>query len=391
MASTRLTPCAGMDQATEDAGLIRGGDNPAVFVRDAVNINVSMAGKLDIVPSGKQSTVTPYRWLWQSPLHKDVFGLLGEYWVIIDSRSWSHEVLASIGYGEICHTVLNNKVCVSGPNGIYVFDGQRVEPLTISTPPAPMVKTKSGGEGQQRSIAISWLRGSTESALSNYVVVDGASATITLPMVTDTTVTSVNIYATNPNGGDMQLAGTASVGQLEFKIDDNHKLGRSAIFSHLSPMPAGKYLSHWRGRLITAKANIIRFSEPLAYHLHDERHGFIQMPQRITFIQPVVDGLWVGQVDHVVFLMGTRPDDISVMNKSVAAPIPDSAILINSDVSGDLSNGGDAVVLWLSKNGYVAGTSSGQVIEYQPGRFNSISAKSGTTVRLGRRIVTSVN
>ena len=148
-------------------------------------------------------------------------------------------------------------------------------------------------------------------------------------MVTDPTVTGVNIYATNVGGTDMQLAGTVNRNTGSFSIADDHKLGMTAQFAHLSPMPTGKYLCYWNGRLITATANVIRFSEPLAYHLHDERHSFIQTSQRVTFIQPVSGGLWVGQSDHVVFIQGTQPDDMAIITKNTAPPIPNSAIQID--------------------------------------------------------------
>jgi hypothetical protein len=62
------------------------------------------------------------------------------------------------------------------------------------------------------------------------------------------------------------------------------KLGFEAQFENYSPMPVGKYFDYWNGRLLTADKNIIYFSEPLAYHLNDEKYGFVMLPQRITFI-----------------------------------------------------------------------------------------------------------
>ncbi|MGY2498914.1 hypothetical protein, partial [Klebsiella pneumoniae] len=94
------------------------------------------------------------------------------------------------------------------------------------------------------------------------------------------------------------------------------------------------YLKYWRGRLLIANGNVLRWSEALAYHLHDERHGFVQMPQRITFVQPVDGGIWVGQVDHVAFLAGAEPGALSLSRKASRAPIPGSAILVPAEVVG---------------------------------------------------------
>lgn len=391
MASQSFMPCFGIDNTSEDAAMVQGGREPFVYMRDAVNVNVTPAGKIEMIASGGKVTDSKFQNLWQSSLHKDVFAMLGTEWVKVNTGDWSYEVLADTGSSDVWYTVLNNQVVVAGKHGIYTYDGRTAQPLTIDAPPPPVVSGNKTDFGRSRSVAISWLRGDTESSLSDYVSAEGEAITVSLPLVTDPTVTAVNIYATNVGGTDMQLAGTVNHNTGSFNIAADHNLGMAAQFAYLSPMPTGKYLCYWRGRLITATANVIRFSEPLAYHLHDERHGFIQTSQRVTFIQPVAGGLWVGQVDHVIFIQGSQPDDMSIIIKSSAAPIPNSAIQIGSAEIGEIAEGGDTAVVWLASNGYVAGNSGGQIVEYQARRINNVSAQSGTTVRLARRLLTAVN
>lgn len=391
MPNQSFMPCFGIDNTSEDAAMVQGGKEPYVFVRDAVNVNVTPAGKVSMIASGGKVTDSKFQNLWQSPLHKDIFAILDGAWVKVNTHDWSYSTLADIGSSDLYHTVLNNMVVVAGKHGIYTYDGQTCQPLTISAPPPPIASGAPDDNNQSRSVAISWLRGSMESSLSDYVSAPGSAISVTLPLITDTTVTAVNIYSTTLGGTDMQLAGTVTNDGTSFSITKDHKLGMAAQFAHLSPMPTGKYLCYWRGRLITATANVIRFSEPLAYHLHDERHGFIQTSQRITFVQPVNGGLWVGQVDHVIFIEGTQLDDMNINIKSSAAPIPGSAIQVGSAEIGEIAEGGEQTVVWLAANGYVAGSSSGQIVEYQSKRINNVSANSGTTVRLARRLLTSVN
>ncbi len=391
MPSQSFMPCFGIDNTSEDAAMVQGGREPFVYMRDVVNANVTPAGKLDMIASGGKVTDNTYKHIWQSPLHKDVFAVLGDDLVKINTADWTHEAIATIGNGGIVvYEVLNNHVIAANNNGLFVYDGNTCQPLTIDRPPMPVAYGGIDRTKQTRSIAISWLRGSMESSLSDYVTA-GESTDVVLPMVFDPTITAVNIYATNLGGTDMQLAGTVSSSSTSYKIEADHALGMAAQFAHLSPMPTGKFLCYWRGRLITATANVIRFSEPLAYHLHDERHGFIQTSQRVTFIQPVENGLWVGQSDHVIFIQGSQPDDMTISIKSAQAPVPNSAIQIPSNDIGEAAEGGSLVTVWLASNGYVAGSSSGQIIEYQAGRISNISAQSGTTVRFDRRLVTAVN
>lgn len=390
MPNQSFMPCFGIDNTSEDAAMVQGGREPFVYMRDVVNANVTPAGKIDIITSGGKVTDSKFQNLWQSPLHKDIFAMLGSEWVKVDTNNWSYVTLADIGSSDMYYTVLNNMVVGAGKHGIYTYDGRIAQPLTIDAPPSPFLASAIADHTRTRSIAISWLRDDMESSLSSYVSM-GESGDITLPMVTDPTVTGVNIYATSVGGTDMQLAGTMDRAATNFAITKDHKLGMAAQFAHLSPMPTGKFLCYWRGRLITATANVIRFSEPLAYHLHDERHGFIQTSQRITFIQPVENGLWVGQSDHVIFIQGTQPDDMTISIKSAQTPVPNSAIQISSNDIGEAAEGGSLVTVWLASNGYVAGSSAGQIIEYQAGRISNISAQSGTTVRFDRRLVTAVN
>lgn len=389
MSNQSFMPCRGIDNISEDAAMVQGGKEPFVYMRDVVNANVTPAGKLDMIASGGKVTDSKYRSLWQSPLHKDVFAVLDDDLVKV-KPDWTHDYLMNVGGGHVAYEVLNNHVIVASKQGLFVYDGRTCQPLTIDRPPAPIAMGDTDSTQQTRSIAISWVRGSTESSLSDYVTA-GAEVDVVLPLVTDPTISSVNIYATNVGGTDMQLAGKASMVDINFIITADHNLGMAAQFAHLSPMPTGKYLCYWRGRLITATANVIRFSEPLAYHLHDERHGFIQTSQRITFVQPVNGGIWVGQVDHVIFIQGSQPDDMNITIKSSAAPIPDSAIQIISAEIGEVAEGGDQTIVWLAANGYVAGNSSGQIVEYQAGRIDNVTASSGTTVRLARRLLTAVN
>ena len=82
---------------------------------------------------------------------------------------------------------------------------------------------------------------------------------------------------------------------------------------------------------------------------------------------------------------------MSFQAKTAHAPVPDSAIEIdNNDIGSDISQGGNTTALWLAENGYILGTSSGQIIELQAGILKGVTAKSGRSVRLGRRVTTIV-
>lgn len=395
MPDISLMPLSGMNTEAEDADLHRDGERPRHYLRDAVNMNLTPAGKAEMRPGVRRVTVQPIRNLWQSPLHGDTFATLGDQWVRVDMTNWKTESLATIGEGDVSHEVVNNLVLVAGPAGLFTYNGARAERLTLDTPASPYVTTGPGSLPAGRyGVAVSWLRNGQESAVSEMAQVDLAeseSLEVAFPTIMDATITGVRLYLTSHNGGELRRQGDYRASTPVVSIPSVPKLGAAAQFRHLSPMPTGKYLKYWRGRLVTARANVLRFSEALAFHLHDERHGFVLMPQRITFVLPVSGGIWVGQVDHVAFLQGSSPDQLAIMRKTSRAPVPGTAILVDSDTVGaELGAGGDGAAVWLAENGYVLGTASGQVVELHRGVLGGITGKQGTSVVLDRRLMTTV-
>lgn len=395
MPDISLVPFMGMNNAAEDAALLRQGDSPAHFVRDAVNVNFTDAGKLELRAAPQLVSATAFKNLWQSPLHRDVFATLGDRWVRVDSTSWEHVELAAIGEGSVSHDVLGNRVCVAAPAGIYCYDGAAALPLSLDTPPAPMAWAGAGAmEPGKYGAAVAWLRGELESAPSDIVFTELAETgglSLVLPTPMDTTVTGIRLYLTRLNGGELLRAGDYALSAPQVTIALLPELGRAAQFMNLSPMPTGRWLRYWRGRLLTARANVLRWSEAMAYHLHDERHGFIMLPQRITFIEPVEGGVWVGQVDHVVFLQGSSPSEFTVQRKAAKAPIAGSSLQLSAeDVGAELAAGGTSVAAWLAENGYVIGTASGSLVELHAGVMRGIAGESAHSVVLEGRLLSAV-
>lgn len=397
MTDIGMMPIAGINNVAEDAALIRGGDDPRVQVRDIINMDISPAGKATLRSEIKKVDTDYITNLWQSPLHKDVFGRQGDKLVrvAVNESPWVTEELATIGNGSLSFCVLNNLVCVAGDNGIYTYNGQKAQRLTIDTPPSPfLIGTKDGAmKSDYLGLAVSWLRGSIEGPLSAIAMKElgDGSVQVTMPLCMDDSITSVRLYATTASGGILYRYGTYDISETQITIPYVNEVGEEAKFKNLSPMVTGNYLSYWKGRLVTAKGNTIRFSEAMAYHLHDERHGFVQMPQRITFLEPVDGGLWVGQVDYVAFLQGSSPEELTLHSKTASAPVPSSAIQLQANtISAELSQGGMATVLWLAENGYVAGNANGQVIELHSGVIKGITASKGTSIVIDRRVITAV-
>ena len=390
-----LYPLAGIDNASKrDDALQVGGQARRLFLRDAVNVDISDTGRASMRPGLRKVAGLALSSLWQSPLHRDVFAVAGSDWVKVDPLTWITEHLADIGPGPVQHLVLNNVVLVAGDAGIFQYGRAGAQRFTLDTPAAPMVVAGAGSlVAGAYGVALAWLRGTMESPLSamaHCTVPKGGGLAITLPLCLDASVTGVRLYLTRPDGGELLRGEDYEVGMPYVEIPLLPKLGAVPQFQHMEPMPTGKHFGQWRGRLVSARANVLRFSEALAYHVHDPRHGFVQMPQRITFLQPVDGGLWVGQVDHVAFLAGTQPNDLQLVRKTAKAPVPGSALALDAETAGEMAGGGSAVVAWLADNGYVLGTADGGVIEKHANRLRGITGNQATSIVFRNRLTTAV-
>ena len=394
METDSLMPMAGIKTEGDEAALVVGGEGRRIFVRDAVNVDFTGEGRVRMRRGVRQVTTRTLCDLWHSPLHGDTFAREGAQWVRVRKPDWSVESLATIGEGPASHLALNGRVWVAGAAGIFVFDGAVATPLEIATPPAPMITSGAGALAPGRyGVAISWLRGKAESATSSITHMEmgaGGALEVTLPLCFDPTVTHVRLYVTRPNGGVLYAGEDYPAATAAVTLPLLPSPGAEAKFQYLGSMPSGSYLSYWQGRLITARSNVLRFSEPMAYHLHDPRHGFVQMSQRITFVAPVDGGIFVGQTDHVAFLQGDRLETLTLQRRSTRSPLPGSSTLVDAQAVGQASAGGRQVAVWLAENGYVLGASDGSVVELHANVLGNITGSEAQTVAMGGRLITIV-
>lgn len=394
MKSFSLMPLAGIDNTSDDEDLQVGGQAPRLYLRDAVNVDIAESGRLRMRAGRRKVSNAVLSSVWQSPLHRDVFGLLGDQWVKVDPATWGTQALATIGTGALSHVVLNAQVLAAGTEGIFAYDGSAAQRFTLGMPPPPMVTPGTGAlEPGAYGVAVAWLRSAMESPLSpmtHCTVGAGGGLSVLLPLCPDPTVTGARLYLTGQNGGALARGEDYPIALQSLEVPLIPKLGAAPQFQHMEPMPTGDYLGYWRGRLVVARGSVLRFSEALAYHVHDPLHGFVQMPQRITFLHPVDGGLWVGQVDHVAFLAGTTPAELVMARKTAKAPVPGSAVALDAETAGEISSGGASTVAWLAANGYVLGSPSGAVVETQAGRLSGIAGNRATSIVFGKRLLTAV-
>lgn len=397
MANKKIPTLVGMNIKQEEAALEIGGKSPRLYVRDAVNLDFTETGRAQMRPGMQLQSNKPLKYMWQSPLHQDCFALLGQDWVKFDPETFEHELLLEVGDSAINHILLNNQVCMSCATGLFTYNGATAQPLTIPTPAKPYATTGEYGSlpGGDYSFSISWLANGLESGLSEIdtvAVQPNGLVDLQFPMCLADHVTHIRLYMTESGGSELRQVGEYPIQTMQLQVIALPELGRAAQFRYLSPMLHGDFLRLWRGRLLCARSNVLHYSEAMTYHLTDERYNFVQFPQRISFIEPVEGGIWIGQTDHVLFLRGQDMRGLTIEPKASRAPMRGSSQLLHSDVVGsDISQGGAWSAIWLAENGFVIGTSSGQIIELNGKTMQGISAKSGSLVGFGDRVLAVVS
>lgn len=397
MAVKKLPPVMGIDNKNADDALEIGGKSPALFVREALNVDISAKGTVTLRDAFIPCSAQRYKDLWQSPLHGDVFARLQNSWVKVNPIDWSHEVLIEhAGDGPFEHIVANNFVMMGCAEGIYTFNGRGAKALCIPSPATPNISAQQGGSLSAGiySVAVSWVVDGVESGLSALAQVEcqqNSQLDLIFPYCIDHRIQYLRLYLTEANGNELRLAGEYPVSQIDLQITTLPNLGKHAEFQFLTPMKSGRYLRLWKSRILVANLNCLYFSKTYAFHLTDERYDFIQLPQRITFVEPVDGGLWVGQYDHVVFLRGTELKNLSIERKKTGKPVAGSSFTLPASSSSSLNQAGAHAAVWLSDIGFTAGLSTGELVHLQDNHLIGLDAKSACCVGFADRVIATVH
>jgi hypothetical protein len=192
-----------------------------------------------------------------------------------------------------------------------------------------------------------------------------------------------------PNGGGLSITGLPAVAvnvyvapagstvlQFYAKISDPiaitapPQLGHTLQTEGLMPMPPGKIVRAFNGRLLVARGKLIYFSEPFAPALHRPVEGFIPFPDRVTMVRPNDEGVYVGTTKATYWLAGA---DIA---KAELVPVLRIGAAEHSDSLVDDEAG---IVQWFSHDGLVRGDRAGQITEMQADTAPADSATRAAT------------
>lgn len=199
----------------------------------------------------------------------------------------------------------------------------------------------------------------------------GGIALSSIPVSTDPSVVSVNVYATPVGGQTLYLRGTIPNGQTTFTINALQQDAFPLLTQFLSPPPAGDFLGLFNGRVLVGVGNRLYPSEPYAPELFDLRKSYAFL-SRITMIDGVehqLEGLWLGTEDIVARLDGKSPEEWTFDVVADYGVIPGTLTYNDGELLLDGSKKGDHVAFFATKRGLCAGTPKGEFFNLTEARY----------------------
>lgn len=387
----------GIDMLSPETAMPHDQNGEVIAARDCVDGDFNRAGQFASRPGLTKTGADALQCLWTRPDGTASYAVQGSELVQV-TRNGNAVTTLSVdalnGPQPVDFCELNGEVLYSTPDTMRIIanDGT-TRPLCVPDAAALALAQSTAGAlyGGRYSVAFAWVDAhGQEGALSpiaTLTIDNGRGIRVTLPTPPDG-IPVARIYRTGQNGNILYQATDAPAAMGSYLLGTGQQ-GKQADNAYLRAIPPGRFVRAWRGRLVTVRGRFLYLSEPMRYGLYSPRHGFVQFPDRITFIEAVEGGIFVGQHDTVLFLDGAKPDDWQLRRTGGARPVPHSSMLVSSDLFDtnlELQNGDHAV--WLAGNGYVLGTPTGQLVEPQSRRIRLPDAAAGWTAVVDRRLFT---
>lgn len=191
---------------------------------------------------------------------------------------------------------------------------------------------------------------------------------------------AINVYLSGRDGEGAYLATTTTDTAVEC-TGANHDLVLPCRTLGAQPFPVGTITAAWRGRVLVAVGDALWASRPSAPHLCDWR-DFKPMGARITAVQPVGEGVYVGTDDDLIFLSGSSWNDLAFV------PMKTGPVVLGSGVEapggqikvGDGTGSGDAMIC-IAGGEVVAGMQGGQVVSLSENRYRTKANEVWATFR----------
>jgi len=166
------------------------------------------------------------------------------------------------------------------------------------------------------------------------------------------------VYLTPPDGDALYLSESFSAAFSQYLVTRQPD-GAIQATRNLSRLPGGQFIRGMNGRIYVASGDTLWFSQAMRPHLCNRAHNHIRFVGDIRFIEPLTAGLLVADNRGVWMLEGTDP---TTARQRLISPTPvmaGSSIRVPATMTlrTQLPS---AAVIWLSADGYMVATDTGE-------------------------------
>lgn len=280
-----------------------------------------------------------------------------------------YEPLYSISYANVNGVTYFSNGSVTG---VIDEDTLSILPWGIEPPSVP-----SSASGDLLA-ALTYVTNTGEESGAAAIFTTGT--TLALPSSSDSRVVSIRVYASPDNGDEVYLYKEVPNGTPSVDLSGNRSGGVALETAFCDRMPAGHIVRYFNGRIYVASKNVLYWSLPLYYGVHDTAANFLYYSDPITLMEPIgEEGIYVSAGKRTYFLSGRGPEDFSQAIRHPAGAVPGTGQPVRGGIMGLEDD--RLFVYWWSKAGYpVLGGPDGRVLPIRDSQIASGEAESGATI-----------
>lgn len=260
-------------------------------------------------------------------------------------------------------------------NGIFYPRTGQVLTWGIELPNGPMLSSTSGN--LEAGIYHVCLTAESGGEISG----NGPIAEITLSseggIAISNRASGTMVWCTDPNGDTF-----FRVGKLDKIVRITNVEPLPSLFCY--PPPYVQYLTHAFGRMWGMVGNKLYYSEPFKWAWWKLGTAFFEFATTGTMIAKTKTGLFIGCEDRTHCLLGTKPEEMQVLDVGSGA-IPGTLAYCNNIIElGDTisppEKKHESVPVWVSEEGIVAGNPVGRLFSLSQGKVKFSPGAKGASL-----------
>lgn len=389
-------PVAGIDVLSNETSLIPG------TVRSAKNVDIGRSGQYQRRTGYTMADATPgMHSLYYAAQKGWALVALGAQMHRLDTDTYARTSLAPLGSAfPVAYTEYNGNVYFTNRTSFnwVPSDSSTARSVGVPVPSSPKLSATQGTllpgtYGLVMTLLDDRGEEGGATALQTIKLPDGGGIKLAkLPVLAGM---SLYVYITSADGDVLRRIETIPAVFPTYDVTEDAQ-GALCSTQFLTPMPTGDMVRWYNGRLYTAKFGTLSFSEAHRPHLYSLAHNTIQFSGWISFVEPVADGIYVGDARGVWFLAGGDPTKFTLRRVSTHRAIHRSSVIVPARHFPEKIVQTDApVAVWLSTAGYIVGMQGGGIVELHSDRIQvptGLLGRSTLLLREGRKqIITTVN